>query len=206
MERFFDLSKRNIKTVKTGETLSIGKKTLLFLETPMLHWPDSMVTYMKEDKVLISQDAFGQHIASSARFDDEFITCPSMAELEDAVLDYYANILMPFGQLVKAKIAEIQKLGLEIDVIAPDHGIIWRTNPGKILTRYLDMAEGKAEESVAIVYDTMWHSTEMMAQPIAKGVTDEGLECKVIKLRAPPRASLSRSSGGPEARWSVPQP
>ncbi|HAR97168.1 MAG TPA: MBL fold metallo-hydrolase [Deltaproteobacteria bacterium] len=186
LERFFDLSKRTIKTVKSGETLSIGKKTLLFLETPMLHWPDSMVTYIKEDKVLLSQDAFGQHIASSARFDDEFVACQSLAELEDAVLDYYANILMPFGSLVKGKIAEIQKAGLEIDVIAPDHGIIWRTNPGMILTRYLEMAEGKAVESVSIVYDTMWHSTERMAQPIAKGITDEGLECRIMKLRATP--------------------
>jgi anaerobic nitric oxide reductase flavorubredoxin len=186
LERFFDLSKRTVKTVKSGDTLSIGQKTLLFLETPMLHWPDSMVTYVKEDKVLISQDAFGQHIASSARFDDEFITCQSLSELEDAVLDYYANILMPFGQLIKGKIAEIQKAGLEIDIIAPDHGIIWRANPGMILNRYLEMAEGKANESVSIIYDTMWHSTELMAQHIAKGVTDEGLECKVIKLRATP--------------------
>jgi flavorubredoxin len=186
LERFFDLSKRTIKTVKSGETLSIGKKTLLFLETPMLHWPDSMVTYVKEDKVLISQDAFGQHIASSARFDDEFITCQSLSELEDAVLDYYANILMPFGSLIKGKIAEIQKAGLEIDIIAPDHGIIWRANPGMILNRYLEMAEGKAVESVSIIYDTMWHSTEQMAQPIARGITDEGLECKVMKLRATP--------------------
>lgn len=186
LERFFDLSKRSIKTVKSGETLSTGKKTLLFLETPMLHWPDSMVTYVKEDKVLISQDAFGQHIASSARFDDEFVSCQSMAELEDAVLDYYANILMPFGSLVKGKIAEIQKAGLEIDIIAPDHGIIWRANPGMILTRYMEMAEGRAKESVSIIYDTMWHSTELMTQRIARGISDEGLECKVMKLRATP--------------------
>lgn len=186
LERFFDLSKRTIKTVKSGETLSIGRKTLLFLETPMLHWPDSMVTYVKEDRVLISQDAFGQHIASSERFDDEFITCQSLSELEDAVLDYYANILMPFGSLIKGKIAEIQKAGLEIDIIAPDHGIIWRANPGMILNRYLDMAEGKAVESVSIIYDTMWHSTEQMAERIARGIADEGLECRVIKLRATP--------------------
>ncbi|MCG2813556.1 MAG: FprA family A-type flavoprotein, partial [Thermodesulfovibrionales bacterium] len=121
LERFFDLSKWNVKVVKTGDTLNIGKRTLLFLETPMLHWPDSMMTYIKEDRVLVSQDAFGQHIASAVRFDDEFATCQSMSELEDAVLDYYANILMPFGQLIKTKIAEIQKLGLEIDIIAPDH-------------------------------------------------------------------------------------
>ena len=188
LERFFDLSGWKVRIVKSGESLNIGKRTLLFLETPMLHWPDSMVTYVKEDKVLFSQDAFGQHIASSARFDDEFLTCASMWELEDAVWDYYANILMPFGQLIKAKIGEIVKAGLEIEMIAPDHGIIWRKGPGEIIRMYLDMAEGKAAQSVNIIYDTMWHSTEAMAQPIAKGVNDEGLDCKVIKLRATPQS------------------
>ncbi len=186
LERFFDISKWDIKIVKTGDTLNIGKRTLLFIETPMLHWPDSMMTYIKEDKILISQDAFGQHIASAVRFDDEFITCESMSELEDGVVDYYANILMPFGQLIKAKIADIQKLGLEIEMIAPDHGIIWRANPQKVLQMYMDMANGKSNLSVSIIYDTMWHSTEQMALPIMQGIKDEGVECKVIKLRATP--------------------
>ncbi|MBF0559025.1 MAG: FprA family A-type flavoprotein [Nitrospirae bacterium] len=186
LERFYDLARWNIKTVKTGDTLKIGKRTLLFLETPMLHWPDSMMTYIKEDKLLISQDGFGQHIASAVRFDDEFVTCQSMAELDDAVVDYYANILMPFGQLIKAKIAEVQKLGLDIDMIAPDHGIIWRQNPNKVLQKYLDMANGKAPLRVAIIYDTMWHSTEMMTSPMMQGIKDEGVECTVIKLRATP--------------------
>jgi len=186
LARFFDISRWNIKIVKSGDTLKIGKRTLVFLETPMLHWPDSMVTYIPYDKLLISQDAFGQHLASAARFDDEFITCESVYELDDAVLDYYANILMPFGQLIKAKIAEVQKLGLEIDMIAPDHGVIWRANPGKILQMYMDMANGKAKESVSIIYDTMWHSTEIMTTPIMQGIKDEGLDCKIIKLRAAP--------------------
>jgi flavorubredoxin len=186
LERFFDLSKWKIKIVKTGDTLNIGKRTLLFIETPMLHWPDSMVTYIKEEKFLISQDAFGQHIASAARFDDEYTTCQSMSELEDAVTDYYANILMPFGQLIKNKIADIQKMNLEIDMIAPDHGVIWRSHPGKIIQMYLDMAGGKSNLSVSIIYDTMWHSTEQMTMPIAQGIKDEGVDCKVIKLRATP--------------------
>jgi len=186
LDRFFDTTRWNIKTVKTGDTLNIGKKTLLFIETPMLHWPDSMMTYIKEDKILISQDAFGQHIASAVRFDDEFVTCESMSELEDAVIDYYANILMPFGQLIKAKIADIQKLGIEIEMIAPDHGIIWKANPQKVLQMYLDMANGKTNLSVSIIYDTMWHSTEQMTLPIMQGLKDEGVECKVIKLRATP--------------------
>ncbi len=186
LERFFDLSKWTIKVVKTGDTLKIGKKTLLFMETPMLHWPDSMMTYIKEDKILISQDAFGQHIASSVRFDDEFVDCESMSELEDAIVDYYANILMPFGQLIKTKIGEVQKLGLDIDMIAPDHGIIWRKNPNKVIQMYLDMASGKADLRIAVIYDTMWHSTEQMTIPIMQGIKDEGVECKVIKLRATP--------------------
>ncbi|MGD0234247.1 MAG: FprA family A-type flavoprotein [Syntrophorhabdales bacterium] len=182
--RFFDMSGWKVKIVKNGESLTIGKRTLLFLETPMLHWPDSMVTYAKEDRVLFSQDAFGQHMACSARFDDEFVTCASMWELEDAVWDYYANILMPFGQLIKAKIGEIVKAGIEIEMVAPDHGIIWRKDPGKVIQMYLDMAGGKAMLSVTVIYDTMWHSTEAMTQPIVKGVNDEGLDCRVVKLRA----------------------
>ncbi|MDA8084529.1 MAG: FprA family A-type flavoprotein [Nitrospiraceae bacterium] len=189
LTRFFDISKWDIKIVKTGETLTIGKRTLMFLETPMLHWPDSMMTYVKEDKVLFSQDGFGQHIASSTRFDDELITCESMSELDDAVVDYYANILMPFGQIIKNKIGEVQKLGLEIDMIAPDHGIIWRTHPQKVLKEYLALAQGKANLSVAIIYDTMWHSTEAMALPIMQGIRDEGVDCKVIKLRATPMSA-----------------
>jgi flavorubredoxin len=186
LERFFDISKWTIKVVKTGDTLCIGKKTLMFLETPMLHWPDSMMTYVKEDKLLFSQDAFGQHIASATRFDDEYVTCQSMAELDDAVVDYYANILMPFGQLIKNKIADLQKLGLEIEIIAPDHGVIWRQNPGRVLQTYLDLANGKANCSVAIIYDTMWHSTEKMSTPILEGIKSEGVDCKIIKLRATP--------------------
>ncbi len=184
--RFFDISKWDIKTVRTGDTLKVGKRTLLFIETPMIHWPDSMMTYIKEEKVLISQDAFGQHIASAVRFDDEFITCESMSELEDGVVDYYANILMPFGQLIKNKIVEIQRLGLEIEMIAPDHGIIWRANPQKVLQMYLDMANGKSNLCVSIIYDTMWHGTEQMTLPMMQGIKDEGVECRVIKLRATP--------------------
>ncbi len=189
LARFFDISKWNIKVVKTGETLSIGKRTLMFLETPMLHWPDSMMTYVKEDKVLFSQDGFGQHIASSTRFDDELITCESMADLDDAVVDYYANILMPFGPIIKNKIGEIQKLGLEIDMIAPDHGIIWRSHPQRVVQEYLALAQGKANLSVSIIYDTMWHSTESMTLPIMQGIRDEGIDCKVIKLRATPMSA-----------------
>ncbi|HEY3276019.1 MAG TPA: FprA family A-type flavoprotein [Syntrophorhabdaceae bacterium] len=189
LDRHFDTSGWNFKVVKSGDTLNTGRYTLLFLETPMLHWPDSMVTYVKEAKLLISQDAFGQHLASSARFDDEFVECASMFELEEAVKDYYANILMPFGQLIKSKIAEIVKAGIEIDMIAPDHGVIWRKDPGKVVQMYLDMANGKTDLKVALIYDTMWHSTERMTVPMMQGIRDEGVDCKVIKLRATPMSS-----------------
>jgi flavorubredoxin len=186
LDRHFDTARWKFRIVKTGDTLNIGRYNLLFIETPMLHWPDSMMTYVREAKLLISQDAFGQHLATAARFDDEFIECASHAELEDSVVDYYANILMPFGQLIKAKISELQKLGLEIDMIAPDHGIIWRKQPERVIQMYQDMADGKASLRVAIIYDTMWHSTERMTAPVMQGIKDEGVDCTVIKLRAAP--------------------
>ena len=186
IDRFFDISRWNVKTVRTGDTLTIGKRTLEFIETPMLHWPDSMFTYSGADRILFTQDAFGQHMASSGRFDDEFELSDSAAELDDAVIDYYANILMPFGQLIKAKIAELKTKGFVIEMIAPDHGLIWRKSPEKVLDMYLDMASGKARNSVAIIYDTMWQSTEKMAVPIAEGIRAEGLDCRVLKLRATP--------------------
>jgi flavorubredoxin len=186
LKRYFNTSGWRINTVKTGDSINTGKYNLSFIETPMLHWPDSMMTYVKEASLLISQDGFGQHIASAARFDDEFSICASMTELEDAVVEYYANILMPFGSLIKSKIAEIQKLGLKIDMIAPDHGVIWRQSPDKVLQMYMDMANGKSNLSISIIYDTMWQSTAKMTLPISQGIQDEGIDCKVIKLRSTP--------------------
>ena len=186
LERFFNLDRWKIKVVKSGDTLCTGKKTFTFIETPMLHWPDSMITYLAGENILFTQDAFGQHIASSSRFDDEFISEYSEAVLDDAVIDYYANILMPFGPIIKSKIAEIEKLGLTVDIVAPDHGIIWRKDPGKVFSIYKDIANGKANLSVAIIYDTMWQSTERMVVPITEGIRDEGVGVNVIKLRATP--------------------
>lgn len=186
LERFFDLSRWKLKIVKSGDTLCTGKKTFTFIETPMLHWPDSMITWLSGENILFTQDAFGQHIASSSRFDDEFMAEYSEAVLDDAVIDYYANILMPFGPVIKAKIAEIENLGLQVDIVAPDHGIIWRKDPGKVFRLYKDIANGKANLSVAIIYDTMWQSTEKMIVPITEGIRAEGVGVNVIKLRATP--------------------
>lgn len=186
LDRFFDTSKWNLHIVKTGDSLKTGRFTLQFVETPMLHWPDSMVTYVPEAKLLFSQDAFGQHIASAGRFDDEYIDSVSLADLDEAVIEYYANILMPFGTLIRRKLEEIVKLGLDIDMIAPDHGVIWRKDPVRVLRMYDDMAASKADLCVAIVYDTMWRSTEAMTVPIAAGILAEGVDAKVMKLRSTP--------------------
>jgi len=186
LDRFFDTSRWKFHIVKTGDTLKIGKNTLLFLETPMIHWPDSMMTYCQEAGVLFSQDGFGQHLASTARFDDQFSACVSTVVLEDAVVDYYANILMPFGQLIQDKIADLQKLGINPEIIAPDHGVIWRSQPQKVIESYLNMAQGKADLRAIIVYDTMWKSTEMMSVPISEGISSEGVDCRILKLRATP--------------------
>jgi flavorubredoxin len=186
LDRFFDTSKWKFNIVKTGDTLKIGKNTLLFIETPMLHWPDSMVTYCQEASILFSQDAFGQHVASSARFDDEFDECVSPMVLDDSVIDYYANILMPFGKLILDKIGDLGKLGIQPEIIAPDHGIIWRKNPSRVLDAYVGMASGKADLRAIIIYDTMWKSTEIMCTPIADGIRSEGVDCRVLKLRATP--------------------
>jgi len=184
IERMFDISSWDIHVVTTGDELKLGKYTLQFIETPMVHWPDSMMTYVREANLLISQDGFGQHLASAARFDDEFAVCASHADLDHAIVDYYANILMPFAKVIKAKIKAIEDMGIPIDMIAPDHGIIWRQDPGMVIQRYKDLIAGKAALGVAIIYDSMWQSTEIMSQPIMQGIRDEGVDCKVIKLRA----------------------
>jgi len=186
LDRFFDTSKWKFNIVKTGDTLKTGKNSLLFIETPMLHWPDSMVSFCPEANILFSQDAFGQHVASSARFDDEFDECVSPTVLDDSVVDYYANILMPFGQLILDKVGDLGKLGIQPEIIAPDHGIIWRKNPQRVLDAYVGMATGKADLRAIIVYDTMWKSTEIMSTPIADGIRSEGVDCRVLKMRATP--------------------
>jgi len=171
----------NIKTVKTGDELKLGKRTLRFVEAPMLHWPDSMFTYVVEDKILMPNDAFGQHLASVQRFDDEV----DQHVLMEEAATYYANILMLLGPLITRKIQEVVQLGIAPVVIAPSHGIIWRANPSKIIQAYLDWSSGAAaKQKVVIVYDTMWGSTDKMARAIAEGAASEGVDVKLLKLRA----------------------
>ncbi len=174
----------NFRTVKTGDELKLGKKTLFFITAPMLHWPDSMFSYLKEDKILLSNDGFGQHLASSFRFDED--VCSLLGYECDTVMDeaakYYANILMPFGGIILKKIEEIQKPGIEIKMIAPSHGMIW-TNPGKIIDAYLNWSKGVSKQKVLVIYDTMWNSTEIMANEILRGVADSGVEAALFHLR-----------------------
>lgn len=174
----------NFRTVKTGDELALGKKTLFFITAPMLHWPDSMFTYLKEDKILLSNDGFGQHLASSFRFDED--VCSLLGYECDTVMEeaakYYANILMPFAGIILKKIEELQKLGIEIKMIAPSHGMIW-TNPGKIIDAYLKWAQGISKQKVLVIYDTMWNSTEIMANEILRGVADSGGEAALFHLR-----------------------
>jgi len=170
----------NVKTVKTGDSLELGTKTLRFIEAPMLHWPDSMFTFLVEDGVLMPNDAFGQHLASSKRFDDEVDEHLLMEEAKK----YYANILMPLGPLITRKIQELNQMSLVLRVIAPSHGIIWRSDPMRIVKAYLEWSGDKPKKKAVIVYDTMWGSTDKMARAIAEGISHEDIEVRLIKLRS----------------------
>ena len=176
----------NFKTVKTGETIPIGKRTLTFVEASMLHWPDSMFTYIPEDRVLLPNDAFGQHFASSERFEDEVNGDLVMRH----AAKYFANILWPFAPLILKKVDEVGKMGIPIDVIGPSHGLIWRKDSKRIIQAYVEWSQGKAEKKVLIIYDTMWGSTEAMAKAILKGLIEEGVQAKLLSLRTNHRSDL----------------
>jgi len=174
------------QVVKTGDTLKIGKRTLSFLEAPMIHWPDSMFTYLIEDKILMPNDAFGQHYATSERFDDEV----DESELMEEAKKYYANILFPLGTLILKKIQEVQKMNIPIRMIAPSHGIIWRKDPAKIVNAYLHWAKNETRPEVVIVYETMWGATEKMAKKIAKGIKEAGITAKFFDINKSDRTDI----------------
>lgn len=156
----------NFIEVKTGDTLEIGASKLIFVEARMLHWPDSMFTYMTEENILFSNDAFGQHYASEELFNDLVDNC----ELYQEATKYYANILTPFSKLVINKIQEILSLNLPVNMICTSHGIIWRDNPLQIVNKYMEWAKDYQENQITILYDTMWDDTKIMAEGIAKGI------------------------------------
>ena len=167
----------NFIPVKTGDTLNIGKNTLTFIEAPMLHWPDTMFTYMDQEQILFSNDGFGQHLASEHLYADEV----EQDELWNQAITYYANILAPFSMMVKNKITEIEKMNLPIKMICPSHGLIWRKNPKQIIQKYLEWADNYQENQITILYDTMWNSTRKMAEAIAEGIQSADKEV-TIKL------------------------
>lgn len=171
----------NFKVVKTGDKLDIGNgKELVFVEMPMLHWPDSMATYMTGDNILFSNDAFGQHYAHEGLFNDLADPC----DLNREAMKYYANILTPFSAMLRKKLDEIIGLGLTIDIIATSHGVIWRDNPMQIVEKYSSWANDYQENQITIVYDTMWNGTKRMAEKIAEGIelADPEVEVKLFNL------------------------
>ena len=178
----------DFQIVKTGDKLNLGKRTLTFLEAPMLHWPDSMFTYCPEEQLLLPNDAFGQHYATSERFDDEV----DQATLMEEAAKYYGNILWPLSSLVLKKIEEVQKAGIPIKMIAPSHGIIWRKDPAKIVKAYLSWANNEIKPKTVIVYETMWGSTEKMARQITQGLIDSGVSVKLFDITTSDRTEVIR--------------
>jgi len=176
----------DFQVVHTGDKISLGKKTLNFIEAPMIHWPDSMFTYCPEEQLLMPNDAFGQHFASSKLFDDEVDPCALMDEAKK----YYANILWPLSSVIQRKIEDLSKLNLPIKIIAPSHGIIWRRDPGKIVNSYLSWAKNETKPKVVIVYETMWNATDKMARSIAEGIADSGIEVKIFNIASSDRTEV----------------
>lgn len=167
----------NYLPVKAGDEIKIGSRTLKFVPTPMLHWPDSMVTYCPEEKILFSNDAFGQHFATSARFDDENDLDTILFEAKK----YYANILMPFGKQAQGA---LQTLGaLEIEMLATGHGIIWRKNIPTILECYQKWSSGELEDRAIVVFDSMWHSTEIMARTITEAFQSKNIPAQFFDVK-----------------------
>ena len=162
--------------VKTGDTLELGKHTLTFVETPMVHWPDNMVTYCADEKILFSNDAFGQHYATDERYDDEVPFDMLMRQVEI----YYANIVEPFNRQVKATLAKVA--GLDIDLIAPAHGVMWRSHIADIVAKYDDLANDRHGNDAVICYDSMWDSTEKMAAAIAAGFESAGIATQIARV------------------------
>ena len=176
-----------IVPVKDKGTLDLGNMTLSFLETRMLHWPDSMFSYVDEDKVLFSHDAFGMHLASSERFADEIDQ--SILDYEGAT--YFANILLPYAQLVLKLIEKVDKLGYEFNIVAPDHGPVWRKNIKRLIESYATWALQVPLKKAVVVYATMWHSTELMSRAIGEGLAHSGVDVKLMSMAENHRSDVA---------------
>lgn len=190
LAQHYDTSEWKFEIVKEGDTLSLGKRTLSFVETPMVHWPESMATYVVEDKILFSMDAFGQHLATTHRFDDEVPVPLDIVMYESK--KYYANIVMPYGTPVKKTLEKASKL--DINILAPSHGIIWRKYVDNILGLYQDWMVCKSAAKVLVVYDSMWESTAQMAHAINDGASIPGVEAKLFYVRGSDLTTLATES------------
>jgi len=168
----------NLKPVKTGDRISIGRRELLFIEATMLHWPDSMFTFVTGDNILFPNDAFGQHYATAWRWNDQV----DQGELFYEAQRYYANIITPYSTHVTKKINEILAMNLPIEMICPSHGVFWRDNPMQIVHKYLEYAAQKGERRAVVLYDTMWNATRHMAEAIGEGLASAGVDYKIFHL------------------------
>jgi flavorubredoxin len=176
-----------VTPVQNGESLSLGNMNLSFIHTPMLHWPDSMVSYLAEEEILFSQDAFGMHLASTERFSDEI--CRDI--LVDEAARYYANILLPLSPLVAKLLESLPTLGLSFKIVAPDHGPIWRSGFQEVLSWYSTWAAQQFTMKAVIVYDTMWNSTELMARAACDGLVKSGVSVSVMPLQSSHRSDVA---------------
>lgn len=175
-----------LKTVKTGDKIDIGGDTISFVEARMLHWPDSMLSYLEQENILFTNDVFGMHYATSKLFDDENDERLWLTEAEK----YYANIVLPYSDIVTRFLGQVKQMGLAPKMIAPDHGFIWRKDPAKIINLYAKWAAQVPTNKAVIVYDTMWGSTEQMARTIADGLREGGTRVKQMSLHACHRSDI----------------
>ena len=170
----------NFVNVKTGDTLSLGQNTLTFIEAPMLHWPDTMFSYLSGENILFSNDAFGQHFATESLYNDTVKQDDLMWEAQK----YYANIINPFSMMVSRKVKELIGMNLTIKMICPSHGIIWKENPKQIIDKYIDWCNEYKENQITIIYDTMWQSTRKMGEAIADGIQEADKDVTVKLFNA----------------------
>ena len=176
-----------LKIVKTGDKIDIGGDIISFLEARMLHWPDSMFSYLENEKILFSNDVFGMHLATDKLFDDENDEHVWLTEAEK----YYANIVLPYSDIVLRFLEQVKKMGLTPKVIAPDHGFVWRKNPTKIVNLYTQWATQKPTNKAVIVYDTMWGSSEKMARQIADGLSSGGTRVRILSMHHNDRSEVA---------------
>lgn len=164
--------------VKAGDTLTTGRYTFEFLPMPMVHWPDSMTTCLREEKIAFTNDAMGQHIASPERFDDGI----GRERLLERAANYYANIVLPYGMQVQSLLGALGKLPVEI--VAPSHGVILRSFVNDVTKKYDDWSQNKTDRLKAVVvYDTMWGATRAMAEAVGAEFAARGMAVEYSDLK-----------------------